>query len=306
MWFSLHRLDLVEGVGEAVGRAVQRELAGRREAMRIGCGRVVVGLLLLGLILWLRCRLMVLLLWHGIVGGLHWRRSGTVLWLWGGLLVRLLLLAERGIVVARIVGSIIAIVVAAERGLRRRGLIGLWLILLLWLIASGGHGLWWCWGSDGQVITRCLEAVKGGNISNSHSVPVMPYDLPILASCVGDGATLARGIHIAVATVACAIRIGLLLEVDAILLCVGGTELAIAGQIALLTDNGRCLGVLVIVLTHCQGHECGHCELSRNKVGSISQQTHTHTQHLQNETFLRGILEKRLRKLHSIWANLLI
>lgn len=114
MWFSLHRLDLVEGVGEAVGRAVQRELAGRREAMRIGCGRVVGGLLLLGLVLWLRCGLVVLLLRHWVVGGLHWRRSGTVLWLWSGLLVRLLLLAERGIVVARIVGAIISIIVAAE------------------------------------------------------------------------------------------------------------------------------------------------------------------------------------------------
>lgn len=286
MWFSLHRLDLVEGVGEAVGRAVQRKLAGRREAMRIGCGCVVGGLLLgLGLILWLRCRLVVLLLWHRVVGGLHWRRSGTVLWLRSGLLVRLLLLAERGIVVACVIGAIIAIVVAAEGGLWRRGLVGLWLVLLLWLIASGGHGLWWCWGSNGQVITRCLEAVKGGIIisiiSNSQSVLVMSSDLPILASCVGDGATLARGIHIAVAAVACAIRIGLLLEVNAILLCVGGTELAIAGQIALLTDNGRCLGVLVIVLTHCQGHECGHCELCRNRGGSISQTdrstTHTHT-----------------------------
>lgn len=98
----------------------------------------------------------------------------------------------------------------------------------------------------------------------------MSCDSPILASCVGNGATLAGWIHVAVAAVACAVRIGLLLEVDAILLCVGGTELAIAGQVALLTDNGRGLRVLVIILTHRQGHECGHCELSRNKVGSIS------------------------------------
>lgn len=113
MWFSLHRLDLVEGVGEAIGRAVQRQLAGWREAMRIGCGCVVGGLLL-GLVLWLGCGLVVLLLRGWVVGGLHWRRCGTVLRLWSGLLVRLLLLAERGIVVACIIGTIIAVIVAAE------------------------------------------------------------------------------------------------------------------------------------------------------------------------------------------------
>lgn len=113
MWFSLHRLDLVEGVGEAVGRAVQRQLAGWREAMRIGCGRVVGGLRL-RLVLRLGCGLVVLLLRGWVVGGLHWRRGGTVLRLWSGLLVRLLLLAERGIVVASIVGAIVAVIVAAE------------------------------------------------------------------------------------------------------------------------------------------------------------------------------------------------
>lgn len=124
------------------------------------------------------------------------------------------------------------------------------------------------------MITGCLEAVDWRRDRHEQLNSISQFrahDLPILASCVGDGATLAGGIYVAVAAVTGAVRISLLLEVDAILLCVGSSELAIARQVALLTDNGRRLGVLVVVLAHCQGHECGHCELRPSRKRSRSE-----------------------------------
>lgn len=87
--------------------------------------------------------------------------------------------------------------------------------------------------------------------------------LPIFASCVRNSTPLARGIQIAVAAMTCSIRIRLLLEVDAILLLIGSSELSISGQITLLTDDGRRFGILVIVLAGSQGHQGGQCKLSR-------------------------------------------
>lgn len=80
------------------------------------------------MVLWLRGGLLVGGLWSRIVSGLYWRRRGSVLRLRRGLLIRLLLLAKRGIIVARIIGAII-IVVAAERGLLCWGLVLLRLVL---------------------------------------------------------------------------------------------------------------------------------------------------------------------------------
>lgn len=86
---------------------------------------------------------------------------------------------------------------------------------------------------------------------------------PIFACRVGDGATFSGWIHITVAAMASTIRIRLLLEVNAILLCVCSTEFTISRQITLLTYDGRRFGILVIVLASCQCCQHGYCELSQ-------------------------------------------
>lgn len=72
--------------------------------------------------------------------------------------------------------------------------------------------------------------------------------LPVLSSGVRDSALLAVGVNVAVGSVASAVSVGLLLEVSAILLCVGGSELAVSALVPLFTDNGRRLGVHILIL----------------------------------------------------------
>jgi len=123
----------------------------------VGGGGGVVRLLGLWLLV-LGLVLLLLRLLHGlrVVGGL---RGRAVLLLRSGLLVALLVLPEGGVVVAGIVGPVVSVVVAAEGGLGlgSGSLVLLRLVLLLWLIARRGHGLWgsrWCLG---QMISRGLE-----------------------------------------------------------------------------------------------------------------------------------------------------
>lgn len=77
--------------------------------------------------------------------------------------------------------------------------------------------------------------------------------LPVFASSVGNCTPLSRRIHVTVATVTCTIGIGFLLKVNAIFLCIGGTEFAIAGKVTLFTNNSRCLGILIVTLTSGNG-----------------------------------------------------
>uniref|UniRef100_A0A182NW62 Uncharacterized protein n=1 Tax=Anopheles dirus TaxID=7168 RepID=A0A182NW62_9DIPT len=62
----------------------------------------------------------------------------------------------------------------------------------------------------------------------------------VLARDVGDGAALAGRVDVAVRAAPVAVRVRLLLEVGAVLLRVGGAELAVPGQVPLLAqDRGR-------------------------------------------------------------------
>lgn len=72
--------------------------------------------------------------------------------------------------------------------------------------------------------------------------------LPVLSSGVGDSALLAVGVNVAVRSVTSAVSVSLLLEVSSILLCVGGSELAVSALVPLFTDNGRRLGVHILIL----------------------------------------------------------
>jgi len=91
--------------------------------------------------------------------------------------------------------------------------------------------------------------------------------IPRCLSIISAAIPLARGIHIAVAAMTCSIRIRLLLEVYAVLLLIGSSELSISGQISLLTDDGRRLGILIILLAGSQGHQGGQCKLLGNRNG---------------------------------------
>lgn len=86
--------------------------------------------------------------------------------------------------------------------------------------------MWWrSWG-HWQMITRGLES--------------------ILASDVGDGSSLSGWVNVAVGSATVAIGVCFLLEVGSVFLVVGSAELAVSGQVTLLTQDRGSLRVTVV------------------------------------------------------------
>lgn len=155
---------------------------------------------------------------------MDWGRS------WGGLAGRVLL-AERWVVPARIVLSIVValVIVATATAAELRLVLRFWLILSLGLVLglrSRSSSMWWRSWSYWQMVTRCLES--------------------ILASNVGDGSSLSGWVKVAVRAASVTIGIRFLLEVGTILLVVCGAELSVSGKVALLTQDRCCLRVTVV------------------------------------------------------------
>lgn len=73
-------------------------------------------------------------------------------------------------------------------------------------------------------------------------------DAPILAGRVRNGFLGARRIDVAVRAMSRAVRIGFLLEIGTVFLRVCCAELPVAGQIALLAQDGRRARILMVLL----------------------------------------------------------
>lgn len=155
---------------------------------------------------------------------MDWGRS------WGGL-TRRVLLAERWVVPARIVLSIVValVVVATATAAELRLVLRFWLVLSLRLVLrlrSRSSGMWWWSWGYWQMVTGSLES--------------------IFASDVGDGSSLSGRVKVAVRAASVSIGIRFLLKVGTILLVVSGAELSVSGKVALLTQDCCRLRVTVV------------------------------------------------------------
>lgn len=233
-------LDLVEGVAETVGGSVQLQLARRLESVRSlggpllgsrlprGSRSVLVVVVLRSDRSWRRGWLVVVVLDRS------WRRCRS----WS--LTRVLL-AERWVVPARIVLSIVVslVVVATSTSAELRLVLRLLLVLGLRLVLRLlrlWRSMWWRSWRNWQMVSRGLES--------------------ILASDVGDGSSLSGRVKVAVGSATVTIGIRFLLEVGSVFLIVRSTELAITGKVALFAQDRRRLRVTVVVALVLRGR--GH------------------------------------------------
>lgn len=178
---------------------------------------------------------------------MDWGRS------WGGL-TRRMLLAERWVVPARIVLSIVIalVVVATATAAELRLVLRFWLVLSLGLVLrlrSRSSGMWWWSWGYWQMVTGSLESAKQkhSTINRTRNILELSIEnLPIFASDVGDGSSLSGRVKVAVRTASVTIGIRFLLKVGTILLVVSGAELSVSGKVALLTQDRCRLRVTVV------------------------------------------------------------